>query len=124
MGALLEPHEPRSSDAPVDGLGDVRRHLVIAADSDEGGKTDFGQLVRHVPITDRADNCELVRPIHRVIYWFGEMVEAVDDLAGPHGKAAHVPPIELVDSSEELGMLVVLGRLTLPERRLRLPLHM
>src|SRR5947199_8940725 len=93
----------------------------MAADSDEGGKTDFGQLVRHVPITDRADNCEFVRPIHRVIYWFGEMVEAVDDLAGPHGKAAHVPPIELVDSREVLGILVVLARLVLRERGLRLP---
>src|SRR3989441_11942321 len=113
VGALLEPHELGTANAAMDAHGHPRRHLVVAADGHEGRDLDTRELVRHIPILDRADDRELVRSVHREVDRLARVLKGVREFAGPHGEAAQVPPVEHVDRREVRGVLVVLARFVL-----------
>src|SRR3989475_3363558 len=113
VGALLEAHELGAANASVDARGHPRRHLVVAAYGHEGRDLDAGELVRHIPILDRADDRELVWSVHGKVDRLARVLKGVREFAWPHGEAAQVPPIKHVDRREVLGVLVVLGRLVL-----------
>src|SRR2546425_4598754 len=93
--------------------GHAGRHLVVSAHGHEGRDLDAGELVRHVPILDRADDRELVWSVHGKVDRLARVLQRVREFAGPHGESAQVPPIKHVDRREVLGVLVVLGRLVL-----------
>src|SRR5437870_1477905 len=126
VGALLEPHELGAADSAMNALGHPRRHLVVAAHGHEGGDLDAGELVRHIPIFDRADDRELVRSVHREVDRLARVLERVREFARPHAEAAQIPPVEHDDRREVRGVLVVLARLVLrnggPNLR-RQPVH-
>src|SRR2546425_3486033 len=103
VGALLEPHELGTANAAMDTHGHPRRDLVVAADGHEGRDLDAWELVRHIPILDRADDRELVRSVHREVDRLARVLQSVREFAGPHREAAQVPPIEYVDRRKVRG---------------------
>src|SRR3989475_309723 len=117
VSALLETYELGSLDSPMNALGDAGRDFVVPTHRDQGREMDGGELVRHVPILDRADDREFVRPIRREVDGPADLFEAIGDLAGPHREATHIPPVEHVDGGEVLGVLVVLLGLVFRDRR-------
>src|SRR5947209_2857867 len=117
MGTLLELHEPRAPDAVMNLPRYPRGDFVISTHGDEGWQLDRWQLIRDVPILDRSDDREFVRPVHRVVDRLADVIEAVDDLARPHGEAAHVPSVELRYRREVPRVLVVSHGLVFRDRR-------
>src|SRR2546428_6807665 len=113
VGALVEANELGAVNASVDARGHPRRHLVVAAYGHEGRDLDAGELVRHIPILDRADDRELVWSVHGKVDRLARVLQRVREFAGPHGESAQVPQINHVARREVLGVLVVLGRLVI-----------
>src|SRR2546427_2161002 len=117
VGALLETNELGSFDSPMNALGDAGCDFVVPTHRDQGRDKDGGELVRHVPILDRADDREFVRAVHREVDGPADVFEAVRDLTGPDREATHIPTIKHVDRGEVLGVLVVLDGLVFRNRR-------
>src|SRR2546427_9927034 len=117
VSALLETNEFGSLNSPMNALGDAGCDFVVPTHRDQGRDMDGGELVRHVPILDRADDREFVRAVHREVAGPAQVLEAVCDLAGPDREATHIPPVEHVDRGEVFVVLVVLEGLVFRNRR-------
>src|SRR3989442_12844534 len=89
--------------------GHAGRHLVVAAYGHEGRDLEAGELVRHIPILDRAEDRELVWSVHGKVDRLARVLKGEREFAWPHGDAAQVPPIKQVHGGEVLGVLEVLG---------------
>ena len=94
--ALLEDDHPPVGDPAKDRLGAGGRDLVVGPTGDQGRLGDAREVCAAIPLTEVADERELVRTVHRQIDLIAfHLVDRQDQRLGPRIQATDVPTVEL-----------------------------
>ena len=98
----------------------VGTRLVVLARGDQRRHLDLVQAVDHAPVLERADDCELARPVHVAVDLVTRVSVRALDALRPAIEAADVAFVELEHRGRVFGARGHPARLVVADRLLRL----